>query len=374
MCRSFSFWSFAVALALFCQTASTSSAEEAQPMKPTARVGRVHPARAGLGERITIEAENWNPTNATQAASWVLFLDGIPIKGLHSINKDFHDGRFTFQLQRDEKNAESWAPLLNEWKWKKTLSVGIGPENGVERPVAPLDDGLEFEIFPHNPLVLVWIGLVLALTVGLVRLGARSNLLRDPQVAGETPPFSLGRVQFAWWLCIILCSYLSIGMATWDYYTTLSSSALMLLGISTGAALGGAVIDAAGLNQGQNSADTSDATANSLKRQLASPTLTDDERAKLQRALADLQSTVAARTAAPTSVGFFRDILSDGTSISIHRLQNLAWTVVLGVVFIVAAWKEKRMPDFNTNMLLLMGISSGTYLAFKASVAPEKRG
>ena len=42
-----------------------------------------------------------------------------------------------------------------------------------------------------------------------------------------------------------------------------------------------------------------------------------------------------------------------------------AWTVVLGLVFIVQVVNDLSMPDFSPTLLGLMGISSGTYIGFK---------
>jgi hypothetical protein len=42
----------------------------------------------------------------------------------------------------------------------------------------------------------------------------------------------------------------------------------------------------------------------------------------------------------------------------------------LGLVFLVSVWFDRATPTFGTNFLTLMGISSGTYLAFKI---PEQR-
>jgi len=47
----------------------------------------------------------------------------------------------------------------------------------------------------------------------------------------------------------------------------------------------------------------------------------------------------------------------------------MAWTVVLGIVFINAVQTDLAMPDFDATLLGLMGLSSGTYIGFKF---PEK--
>ena len=65
------------------------------------------------------------------------------------------------------------------------------------------------------------------------------------------------------------------------------------------------------------------------------------------------------------SEGFFKDILSDANGISFPRFQTAGWTLVLGVIFVVSVYRVLSMPDFDPQLLMLMGISSGTYIGFK---------
>lgn len=68
----------------------------------------------------------------------------------------------------------------------------------------------------------------------------------------------------------------------------------------------------------------------------------------------------------PVSEGLTKDLLTDVNGVSFHRFQMLVWTIVLGFIF--CAWrcfKTLRMPEFDTTLLALMGISAGTYLGFK---------
>lgn len=67
----------------------------------------------------------------------------------------------------------------------------------------------------------------------------------------------------------------------------------------------------------------------------------------------------------PVSEGFIRDILTDSNGISFHRFQILVWTLVLVAIFATEVYSDLLMPEFNTTLLALMGISSGTYLGFK---------
>ena len=50
------------------------------------------------------------------------------------------------------------------------------------------------------------------------------------------------------------------------------------------------------------------------------------------------------------------------------------WTLALGVIFIVKVARNLEMPDFDTSVLGLMGISSGTYLGMKIPETPKGKG
>ncbi|WP_425219050.1 hypothetical protein [Ralstonia solanacearum] len=154
---------------------------------------------------------------------------------------------------------------------------------------------------------------------GLLILGAKADLLRDPPRANATGarPFSLGRVQMAWWFAIIVWSYLYIWAQTGSP-PALSPTLLSLAGIS--GATGVASV-----------------------------------------AIADTQQTTS-----PAHVSFFWDLTTDKNGPTLHRFQMLAMTVILGVVFIVNTVKRDALPlDFDGTTLGLLGISAGTYLGFK---------
>ena len=55
---------------------------------------------------------------------------------------------------------------------------------------------------------------------------------------------------------------------------------------------------------------------------------------------------------------------------TLHRLQITLWTLALGALFVWEIWNQLVMPAFGTELLTLMGISSGTYLGFKI---PERQ-
>ncbi|ALM49021.1 hypothetical protein AMR72_09040 [Flavobacterium psychrophilum] len=68
------------------------------------------------------------------------------------------------------------------------------------------------------------------------------------------------------------------------------------------------------------------------------------------------------------SEGFFIDIISDEKGVSIHRLQNVIWTVIVGGIYIAYVSGHTTLPDdtiLTSNLLGLMGISTAAYLGLK---------
>ena len=67
------------------------------------------------------------------------------------------------------------------------------------------------------------------------------------------------------------------------------------------------------------------------------------------------------------SKSFLTDIISDPTGPKLHRIQVVIWTCLLAVIF---AWNvvwNFVFVEFDTNLLLLMGIANSMYLGFKHS-------
>ncbi len=75
-------------------------------------------------------------------------------------------------------------------------------------------------------------------------------------------------------------------------------------------------------------------------------------------------------TAPFVSQGWYRDLTTDINGPALHRVQVFYWTIILGIVFIVAVYRELAMPQFSDTLLALMGVTSGGYLGFKY---PEKQ-
>ena len=109
-----------------------------------------------------------------------------------------------------------------------------------------LISGKPFRLYTVDPVTL-WaaMGVVLFLILLFVSVAFRTDLLRDPTRklrADKNFPFSLSRVQMAFWLFIIVSSFLFLFVAT-QKVTVLNVTCLWLIGIGSGTALGAAIIN-----------------------------------------------------------------------------------------------------------------------------------
>ncbi|WP_440134804.1 hypothetical protein [Chitinophaga sancti] len=169
----------------------------------------------------------------------------------------------------------------------------------------------------------------------------------------DPKPFSYARLQLLWWTFIILVSFISILAAT-GKMPTFDTSTLLLLGIGALTTASARIVDVADDNKYKEAVtDTNEEDVNAL-----------------QKNSKDMKSE-----------GFWLDILSDKTGISIPRFQAVVFNLFFGIWFI---WRtvinlqaagfassdeiiDKIMPIIPINNLILLGISAGTYVALKSS-------
>ena len=190
----------------------------------------------------------------------------------------------------------------------------------------------------ENPEAYHWGSIIAAivLTASAIILSVRTSILKD--TSAVTPkPYSYARFQLMWWLVIIADAYMLAYGWSGDM-VALTTSCLVLLGISAGTTATGRIID------------------NSR---------TDDDNAVTQN---------------QPSEGFIKDILSDQNGISVHRFQSLVFNLIFGIIFLVKFFNSLKTtpayPDFSETDLALMGISSAAYIGLKlgenSSTAPAQ--
>ena len=221
--------------------------------------------------------------------------------------------------------------------------------------------------------------------------GRRTTLLKDnllPQIAPERQPYSLGRWQMAFWFVIIFDSFVAIYIAR-DDFNSLNPQALWLMGISAASGVSAVVVDvlkdspADAANRGlkalglQNYDDVERTRAEIAQREALLKTIPPPANApQLAVEISDRELLLAAyeRVIRPfVSQGWYKDLTTDTNGAALHRVQTLVWTIALGVVFIATVIANLTtgvathliMPQFDTSLLLLLGISNAGYIGFK---------
>jgi hypothetical protein len=341
--------------------------------------------RAGLGDKIRIRVHGMKALLAKakqQGKEIKLFLANRQVDDIKPTSgaPDVDDSYFEFSLQRTATNDKVWAELLGKpvkgnFFFRPTeVSIGLA------------DTYAEKSVFKAIQLTRIrqtwfWGGLLflLAYTFLLILYSIKKDILREngPDLsalnipsAGRLP-YSLGKVQMAFWFSLVLASFLFIWMITGNF-DIITTGVLGLIGISATTALGAVTID-------DNKSQAAITDILELRKQraaldaeikalpVADPAIPAK---KLQ--LTDLDKTIAKKEASLQikTVHFLDDILTDANGISFHRLQMFIWTLVLGVIFVYSVWASLIMPDFSATLLTLQGITAGTYLGFKF---PEKQ-
>ena len=307
----------------------------------------------------------------------ILYLDRRPLPDVVAAPPtDPETNELMFPLVRTEESRDVWTYLLGRPGLRdREVEVSVGIDNQF---AVGSDANVDLRVIPPDWFAF-WLVIFGIFAVGFVLLALRSDVLRDPVTApvGARPPYSLARTQAAWWFFLILASYLLIGMVTGDFSTSITGTTLILLGISAGTAAGSAFIDASKTSRVSHAQDAARATAmyadlqtldtDVAKLQTEMKTNPDPE---LAAQMADMEAVRTEklslyRKITNQSEGFLLDVLSDNHGVNFHRFQALAWTVVLGFIFVGHVYRDLAMPQFSETLLGLMGISSGTYLSLK---------
>ncbi len=190
--------------------------------------------------------------------------------------------------------------------------------------------------------------------------------LKDPKPSptDTVGPWSLGRVQLAWWTAIVFAGWIVILISTGNY-ESFTPEALILLGVSV------ATTATAGLVQTNKEKEKAKAEASRNELEALNANL-DANLAPTTVMVASqrLQQIAGEMAVAPIdqgNVGFFSDLLKDGDVPSLARLQAVLWTVALGTIFVWQVLANMEMPAFSKELLFLAGISSGSFLFGKVT-------
>lgn len=279
-----------------------------------------------LGERLMVGVANFDQLLADtggNCSAIVLYLDSMPMKGLHPESCDKQRGTVRYLLRRTDESDANWHALLGSpTSWQKPITISVGPDTQFALPTTVRD--FPVWIVPKRRFG-AFLVLLATAAIGSFLLCRRTAMIRggSSAMATMTRPYSLARWQMALWFFLVVIGYVFVWMMTGEL-DTITESILALVGIGAGTALSAALIEQqpSGANASPN----------------APP---------------------------QTSRGFIRDVLDDGNGVSLHRFQMFVWTIVLGIIFVDSVYRDLSMPQFSATLLGLMGISSGTYLGFK---------
>ena len=282
--------------------------------------GLDQPVFVTLGDGEAKTLQEW--LGKAKKGSLKLFVDGVMLKGIsgewYATNPV---SALRFDLVRNSDNRDQWGKLLGKsWIHPRKVNISVG----IEDKSFLTDNEKPIQFDPHLE-ERWWLGVVAAVIAGYALYAAlATSLLRDgPPVTidGQTKPatYSLARCQMCAWFLLIVFAFLLISAVT-GATDTITPSILVLMGISSATAAGSIAIN---------------------------------------------QPAPAKQTQF-----FLKDLLYDQNGPSLHRLQMASWTVVMFGIFIASVVDKLVMPDFDSTLLGLMGISSGTYFGFKLQERP----
>jgi len=262
-----------------------------------------------------------------QQQSITLYIEGLDT-GVEPSGIDIESGTITFELTRNAQNKHIWRQFLYDplFDSDATIRISVGIRGDRPLPRAPgANMSLRLRKMYIDYWTMTWLALLILVAIALVIYARRSDMLRDgPSIEGVCQPYSLARVQMAWWFFLLVVGYVFIWLVTGEV-DSIAPSLLGLVGISAATALAAVAI------------------------------------------------TSPSSRGPRASKGFMHDLISDDRGVvALDRLQVVVWTLVLGGIFLTAVLWDLTMPEFSATMLALMGISSGTYIGFKLPMKKEE--
>lgn len=283
-----------------------------------------------------------------------LWINGICYPKIKPFYANHLGSSLVFKLEVDTAKVSPWKLFYaypNYWTFHRNVIINLGTthkefkNNKCERVELHTTAGWMFWVgylmFAIFLFLILKFGKGILRDVGLystngVKISYKSSEPTDKDkgiINVRDLPFSLARFQFLFWLLIIFFGIVHIWGIT-DELTNPTGTVLLLLGISGGTFYIGKLIDVK-----PSGTDTKTAT------EYVTEFLNTNKQSK----------------------GFVMDMLSDGKTISLHRLQLLMFTVFLGIYFTWQVIYGLALPQFSDTMMVLMGISSGTYAGIKTT-------
>lgn len=326
--------------------------------------------------------QDWMKSTCKSPRDLQLYLGGHKLTKSSPTLASIHEEYVNFHLDIEPEDRDAWVHILYEARQSADhkIPLSIGSKDNMQAFDSKVD--LALNVYPHYTYLIV--GLLIALLAATLILSVRTDLLRDGTSAPALParlPYNLGRVQMAFWFYLVITSYLYVWLVTGEY-NTVTNSVLALIGISAGTGVAAVLLDKQKIQElatqrvGLETQQTAlTARINDLTAANPAPgSQLDQELQQKKNSLTEVQAQLAHCPPPPPpaiSRGFMKDILSSGEGVGFHRFQMAVWTLVFGIIFVRSVYRELTMPNFDTSLLGLMGLSSGTYIGFKIPEKPK---
>jgi hypothetical protein len=238
----------------------------------------------------------------------------MPNSDIHALSFNRTTNSVIFHLERNSNSLKRISQQVSyPWDVLELSSISICVRGNPPLPTSVTKFMLHYTSPRIFLLSIVFVFLIIVVYLILVKY---TNFIR---VEKEKSPFSLAQSQMAFWTLLVSSSVVYIWLTT-DNLPDLTSSTLTLMGISLATIAGGKAVPY-------------------LKKEIP--------------------------PAVPKTEGFWRDILSDSSSVTIHRFQMVLWTIILGFIYVQKVIFYQQIPEFSNNYLLMTGLSSGTYILLK---------
>jgi hypothetical protein len=231
----------------------------------------------------------------------------------------------------------------------------------------------------------------------------------DRVFRSKTGQLSLSKIQMSVWTIVFGLSYLLLALF-WGRFLDITQGMFWLMGISAATAVGakGIVVrnqsvstfaqnvsreaveaykkckKASNISDAKNHAQTTLDKANEINQLLPNHPLAQPIAAAkkvIQNQKPTLSSIIGAARrlahatvkVAPPPSRLFSDLDEDSLDyvLSLHRCQIALWSAVVVLMFLVQLFDSMHLPEIPNNLLVLMGISGGTYLGFNFPKQPK---
>ncbi len=305
--------------------------------------GRVHVYRddpldeATWNDIISIRLSGCRELYAKQkelGTELVLYINNIAVPAVRSsfpVPPNCDTAVFFFDLNDNAETDSIWRMLLPaKAVFQGTGRLRVFISAGLLHDRAAFPEGESYTHFKNNFTLIffdkVWMWVFIGLfgiCLYLVWLLCKKSELVKTIMPNGQRVFSLSKSQLVMWTMLVVGSYTYIWVVT-GVMPQIDGSVLILLGISVGTTTISRSIDTSNFSKVTN------------------------------------PSSLTIK-----SKGFIYDLLSDDVGISAHRLQNVLYTVVMAAIFISTVLSQLYMPQFDSTLLALMGISSAGYLTLK---------